>query len=317
MSELPGYLKLAKEEAQRASDDDLVRKHLPLAVAIANRVRPPGLAYDDRLGVANLALVEAARTYPCSPAAKKGISFGAYATVRIRRAILRAARASWPVYVPPDLAAQSGRVAQAAARLDHAMGRSPTDEEVAAELGWSVDVVRGLRRLLLAPEALSIDVLMSNDEDDATPWAEALADPAIDVEAEVGEKVDGARARQALAQAVDSLPPLMRAAVSLRAGIPVPNAERLTVDTVLRVAAHLADYTLNGLAKLREEHADALQPYHPEPTGVVGDDGGPLVHFGRAPASPESEARRHFAEDFWRRLASSGRLPPALAGVTE
>lgn len=317
MSELPGYLKLAKAEAKRAPEDDLVRRHLVLAVVLANRVRPPGLAHDDRLGVANLALVEAARTYPTSPAARRGVPFPAYAAVMIRHALWQASRATWAVYVPPDAVSQMRQVAKVTGRLGEALDRPPTDAEVAAELGWPVEKVRLLRRLLEAPEALPLDAVVPGDDSGEDTFLDTLPDPTVDVEAEVTERLVAEQERAALARAIDELPPLMRAALSLRAGIPVPGVDRLTVNDVLRVAADLPSHTAKALRKLREEYADGLRPYRPEPAGVVGDDRGHLEHFGRAPAPPDEAARQHRAEDVWRRLAGSGQLPPALAGVAQ
>ena len=314
MSELPGYLRLAKEEARRAPEDDLARRYLPLAVGLANQIRPPRLDDDERIGVANLALVEAARRYPTSKAARKGIPFAHYAALRIRDALWQAYRATWVAYVPDKVARRARRLRQAAARLAEGYDRPPTDEELAAALGWPVEQVARLRQLHQATEALSLDAHLPGDEKEEETFADHTADPLVDVEAEVIERIDAQREYAALAQAIERLPPIMRATISLRVGLPVSSTQRLTVDEVLRVAAGASQYTDQAVKKLRGEHADAIRP---GASSLVGDGGQRALDLGPAPSSPLAAPRQHFAQDFWRRLADSGNLPPALAPIAQ
>ncbi|QGG94664.1 sigma-70 family RNA polymerase sigma factor [Actinomarinicola tropica] len=115
-----------------AQQRELVDSHLPLVEHLVLRVSANFPRHVDRselIAAGSLGLVEAAMRYD----GDRGVPFGRYAARRIRGAVLDAVRAAdWAPRSTRQLARQADAATQAfAART----GRTPTDEELADELG--------------------------------------------------------------------------------------------------------------------------------------------------------------------------------------
>jgi RNA polymerase sigma factor FliA len=119
-------------QVERLSDDDLVREHIPLVgylVAEAASRLPGHVSRDDLTSAGMMALAQAARSFD----AERGVPFARFATVRIRGAIIDELRSH-------DWASRSVRIkarqrAAAEESLSAALGRHPTQAELAAHLG--------------------------------------------------------------------------------------------------------------------------------------------------------------------------------------
>ena len=115
--------------------DDLVSLHLPLVKRIANHLAaklPPHIEIDDLVQVGLIGLLKAKEDYQSD----SGASFSTYATIRIRGAMMDELRArDW---LPRSVQKNLGRVATSLQRAEQALGRMPTDSEVASELGVSL-----------------------------------------------------------------------------------------------------------------------------------------------------------------------------------
>lgn len=303
------YPTQAREAQQAAAPDDLIGRHLRLALAIARRYRGRGVAWDDLVGEANLALVEAAREWPTSKAKREGRKFVTFAAFHIEDALRAAIARARMVRVPEKMQRKMRLAVHTAGRLAAAVDRRVTDDEVAAELGWPVERVRWLRMLAATPETLSLDDIVRGDDKEQDTYLESLADD-TDVENEVVDRIEAEALRQWLTQAIDDLPDMMRVAVSLRCGIPVPHTAQLRLEDVVRVAVHLPTYVSSGIQKLKAEREG-------DGSGVGKRGRRSAVQFGHAPCPPDSEARKHRAEDFWRRYSSGEWRPPALAAGNE
>ncbi|HHY92982.1 MAG TPA: hypothetical protein GX511_06540, partial [Firmicutes bacterium] len=244
MAAMGQYIREAKETAAQAPPEDMVKRYLPLAVALARKYQGRNLEFDDLLGIANLALVEAAREYPNQETIRRGITFGAHAATKIKWALGMALRDNAPIHLPkrwwPQVKALKGAQARQVAALQVA-NRLPTDEELAAELGWTPGQVRSIRQAAIALRgALSLDAPLTADEDDEDSFAGKIPAP-TDWEEEVLAQLEAEKERSWLVPAVNDLPPLMRAAVSLHFGLPVPNTETLSVADVLSVFANTSN----------------------------------------------------------------------------
>ena len=122
------------DERTHCDVDELVTTHLPLAQfavnAVASRISLPAhVSRDDLLSCAHVALVEVARRF--DPGA--GATFSTYALPRLQGAVLDELRSG-------DWASRSGRAAArrtdaAADALTISLGRPPTREELARDLG--------------------------------------------------------------------------------------------------------------------------------------------------------------------------------------
>jgi RNA polymerase primary sigma factor len=128
-------LEWAADRGRRARDR-LVEAHLRLVASIAGRYAGRGVPFLDLVQEGSLGLVRAAEKFEDG----KGYAFPVYATWWIRQAVTRAvARQAGTTTLPAGLAAAIGEIAVVQRRLSRELGREPTPEELAAELGTRPD----------------------------------------------------------------------------------------------------------------------------------------------------------------------------------
>jgi RNA polymerase sigma factor FliA len=138
--------------------DAIVLEHLPLVKAIAIRVHeslPVHVDLDDLIHAGVLGLFDAVTKYDSS----KNVAFHAYAKHRIKGAILDSLRQlDW---ASRDLRKRQKRAEAATQDLSVKLGRAPSENEMAAEMGVSVDRWRRMAAELattgLAPAPMSPD----------------------------------------------------------------------------------------------------------------------------------------------------------------
>jgi len=113
----------------------LIREHLPMVDFIVERMVcqvPSYMTRDDMASAAMVGLMDAAGRFDTG----KGVLFKTFAEQRMRGAILDEARKMG--WFSRGLRDKQGRVADALLTLEHRLGRSPEEEEVARELGLSL-----------------------------------------------------------------------------------------------------------------------------------------------------------------------------------
>lgn len=121
------------------SRDRLIAEHAEMARRIALRIArraPTSISPDDLVGAAHVGLTEACDRYDPD----RGEPFVAFAEKRIRGAVLDELRRGDPLSRRDRWAAR--RVGAALRVLEMRLGRPPEDEEVAAELGVSIEEYR-------------------------------------------------------------------------------------------------------------------------------------------------------------------------------
>ena len=130
--------------AQRRAEgigEEKARQHLPqirfIARAVASRYRPD-VDLDDLVSAGYIGLLDALEKFDSS----KGILFKTYAEFRIRGAILDRLRSLDPV--PKWLRQKGKEIEKAYLRLEHRLGRSVTQDEVASEIGISFGELQNL-----------------------------------------------------------------------------------------------------------------------------------------------------------------------------
>jgi len=134
--------------------NQLIAAHLDVARRIALRVArkcPSWISVDDLLAAGLLGLTEAAERYDAS----RGEPFIAFAEKRIRGAALDELRRG--DFMPRGMRDRAKKVGAAIRRLETALGREPSDDEVAAELGVSVEEYREKLEILVHASLCSLD----------------------------------------------------------------------------------------------------------------------------------------------------------------
>jgi RNA polymerase sigma factor FliA len=109
--------------------------HRPLVRRIARRISarmPANVEIDDLIQAGMMGLDDAIKRFD----QERGASFDTYAARRIEGAMLDSLRASDEL--PRETRAQLRRVHAAVQRLEHRLGRTPRAQEVANDLGWTL-----------------------------------------------------------------------------------------------------------------------------------------------------------------------------------
>lgn len=118
--------------------DEVVVMHMGLARAIAARYRGRGIADEDLVQAASMALIKAARKFDPD----NGAEFLTYAVVTMKGEVKRQFRDfGWMVRPPRPIQKMQADVNRAEGELTQTLGRSPRVPEVAARLGVSEDAV--------------------------------------------------------------------------------------------------------------------------------------------------------------------------------
>jgi RNA polymerase sigma factor for flagellar operon FliA len=116
--------------------EEILRQHLPLVRRVVQRLaarKPPHIELDDLVSWGIVGLLDAVGKYD----PKKEASFTTYAQFRIRGAILDHLRSlDW---VPRSVRQKASLIEKTAHALEGALGRPPTEEEIAGELGLALD----------------------------------------------------------------------------------------------------------------------------------------------------------------------------------
>ena len=157
-------LELQRMEAL-VQDGTMAREHIikantRLVVSIAKRYMGRGVHFLDLIQEGNLGLMKAVEKYDVH----KGFRFSTYATWWIRQTITRAiADQARTIRVPVHMSDRIRQTYKATHDLEQRLGRVPTLEELAAELGLNLQKVQWILQVSLLP--LSLESPVGDDED--------------------------------------------------------------------------------------------------------------------------------------------------------
>ncbi len=135
----------------QAAHKHLVKANSRLVVSVAKKYIGRGVPLLDLIQEGNIGLIRALRKFDY----RRGYKFSTYATWWIRQAVTRAiADQSRTIRVPMHMYEQINRLRQASHALAQQLGRDPTREELAEEMGMSQRKVQQIMRTAQRPLSL-------------------------------------------------------------------------------------------------------------------------------------------------------------------
>ena len=139
----------------------LAETNLRLVVSIAKRYVGRGMSFLDLIQEGNLGLMKAVGKFDY----QRGFKFSTYATWWIRQAITRAiADQARTIRIPVHMVETINKLVRVQRQLLQELGRTPTNEEIAAEMNIDVEKVREVRKIAQEPVSLEAPI---GEEDDS------------------------------------------------------------------------------------------------------------------------------------------------------
>ncbi len=154
-----------KEAAER-----LVTANLRFVISYVKKYQGRGLGLAELVCIGNEGLLKAVKKFDPD----KGVKFISYAVWWIRQTVLQAlAEQTRSVRIPLNQNSNLVKLSRTETALTQTLGRSPTDQEIADEMGEPVETVRALRRV--AASELSLDAPIDRGDRDSASFGERFA----------------------------------------------------------------------------------------------------------------------------------------------
>jgi RNA polymerase sigma factor for flagellar operon FliA len=281
-----------RDQNDRATEEQLVRDHLPLVHYVVAEVAqhvPSYVSRDDLVSAGMAGLAQAARSFD----PERGVRFDRYASRRIRGSVLDELRGrDWATR---SVRARDRELRSATEELAGSLGRTPTSAELASHLGWTTDEVDELAERVHRAAVVNYEALYDEGTaEDLLPTADDEPDTLL---------LD--RERNAyLVDAVATLPERLRRVV---VGYFFEERSMHELGAELGVTdSRISQMRAEALSLLRDGLNSQLQP-----EAVSGDSrpGGRVAR--RRHAYYEAIANRRGTRDRIARPASLGELLPA------
>mgnify|MGYP001407920722 CR=1 FL=1 len=203
-------LAVKEMEINLENREAVIIEYSPMVKYVANRIAlrlPPHIEVEDLISVGVMGLIDAIEKY--DPA--RGAKFKTYAEFRVRGAILDELRSmDW---VPRSIRQKASQIGAVIQKLQAKFGRPPEDEEVAKELGVSLDQFFDTLNETRSMPVLSLDDLNIVKE---TGGQQSLLDclaGKVDADPQVQFRLN--ELKEIIAKTIDTLPEKERLVISL------------------------------------------------------------------------------------------------------
>ncbi len=158
-------------DGDAAARDELVERLLPLVRRLASRYARGSEPLDDLVQAGSLGLVKAIDRF--DPA--RGLPFMRFAVPTILGEIKRHCRdTGWAAHVPRGMQERVMEARAAIEELSGSLGRSPSAQELAAQLGTDVEEVLETLDAATATTAVSLDAPTGGEEEDGITRGDSL-----------------------------------------------------------------------------------------------------------------------------------------------
>lgn len=179
--------------------NDMIKQYQPLVRRLAHHMMaklPANVQVDDLIQVGLIGLADALTRYE----AAQGVQFETFATQRIRGAMLDELRGN--DWMSRGSRKSQKEIEQSLRRLEHKLGRSPLESEIAADLGLSLADYQALLGKVRGTQLVYLeDMARANEDDD-----NFLDRHVGDTEADPLNMLRDQRLKQALVAAIKNLP---------------------------------------------------------------------------------------------------------------
>jgi RNA polymerase primary sigma factor len=204
-------VKLAAQikRGNKKAREKMIKANLRLVVKIAHDFSNYGLPLLDLVSEGNIGLMKAVERFD----PKKGGKLSTYASWWIKQSIKRAlANQSKTIRLPVHLVDKIGKIRRVAAQMTEELGREPSNEELAEELGLATAKVAHLKNVAVRPASLDAKI----NADDDTAFGDLVSDErAEDPFATLRDK----DLREEVGDLLDVLDPRERKIISFRFGL--------------------------------------------------------------------------------------------------